>query len=71
MVSLPSANGIVINGKERNHEDETDKRKRWIVLTDYCREFCEKNDEMTRPEKQTGRGEIYGNHKRRMDHEGL
>lgn len=25
--------------------DESDKRKQRIVLTDYCREFCEKNDE--------------------------
>ena len=28
--------------------DEQDKRKQRIVLTDYCKEFCEKNDEMTR-----------------------
>lgn len=28
--------------------DETDKRKQRIALTDYCREFCEKNDEMSR-----------------------
>lgn len=27
--------------------DERDKRKQRIELTDYCREFCEKNDEMT------------------------
>lgn len=27
--------------------DESDKRKQRIELTDYCREFCEKNDEMT------------------------
>ena len=27
--------------------DENDKRKQRIELTDYCREFCEKNDEMT------------------------
>ena len=27
--------------------DEHDKRKQRIVLTDYCREFCEKNDEMS------------------------
>lgn len=27
--------------------DEADKRKQRIVLTDYCREFCEKNDEMS------------------------
>ena len=27
--------------------DELDKRKQRIVLTDYCREFCEKNDEMS------------------------
>lgn len=26
--------------------DENDKRKQRIVLTDFCREFCEKNDEM-------------------------
>lgn len=27
--------------------DEKDKRKQRIELTDYCREFCVKNDEMT------------------------
>ncbi|MBO4910595.1 MAG: MarR family transcriptional regulator [Lachnospiraceae bacterium] len=27
--------------------DEKDKRKQRIVLTDQCREFCEKNDEMS------------------------
>lgn len=27
--------------------DENDKRKQRIQLTDYCRDFCEKNDEMT------------------------
>lgn len=27
--------------------DEKDKRKQRIELTDYCREFCTKNDEMT------------------------
>ena len=27
--------------------DENDKRKQRIHLTDYCRDFCEKNDEMT------------------------
>ena len=27
--------------------DETDKRKQRIVLTGQCREFCEKNDEMS------------------------
>ena len=27
--------------------DERDKRKQRIELTAYCREFCEKNDEMT------------------------
>lgn len=27
--------------------DESDKRKQRIELTDYCREFCAKNDEMT------------------------
>lgn len=27
--------------------DERDKRKQRIELTDYCREFCAKNDEMT------------------------
>ena len=26
--------------------DESDKRKQRIETTDYCREFCEKNDEM-------------------------
>ena len=25
-----------------------DKRKQRIELTDYCQEFCEKNDEMSR-----------------------
>lgn len=28
--------------------DENDKRKQRIELTDYCREFCAENDEMTR-----------------------
>ena len=27
--------------------DENDKRKQRIELTDYCKEFCAKNDEMT------------------------
>lgn len=27
--------------------DEKDKRKQRIYLTDYCREFCSKNDKMT------------------------
>ena len=27
--------------------DENDKRKQRIELTDYCMEFCKKNDEMT------------------------
>lgn len=27
--------------------DETDKRKQRIVLTNYCKEFCEKNDSMS------------------------
>ena len=27
--------------------DKNDKRKQRIELTDYCRDFCEKNDEMT------------------------
>ncbi len=27
--------------------DEKDKRKQRIELTDYCREFCEKNDELS------------------------
>ena len=27
--------------------DESDKRKQRIELTDYCREFCAKNDEMS------------------------
>lgn len=27
--------------------DEKDKRKQRIELTDYCREFCARNDEMT------------------------
>ena len=27
--------------------DEQDKRKQRIELTDYCQEFCEKNDEMS------------------------
>ena len=29
-------------------QDETDKRKQRIVLTDYCKDFCEKNDELSR-----------------------
>lgn len=29
-------------------QDETDKRKQRILLTDKCKEFCEKNDEMSR-----------------------
>ena len=29
-------------------QDKTDKRKQRIVLTDYCMEFCKKNDEMSR-----------------------
>ena len=28
--------------------DETDKRKQRIVFTAYCREFCKKNDEMSK-----------------------
>ena len=28
--------------------DESDKRKQRIILTDTCREFCEKNDEMSK-----------------------
>lgn len=28
--------------------DERDKRKQRIELTDYCRSFCERNDELTR-----------------------
>ena len=27
--------------------DETDKRKQRIILTDSCRRFCEKNNEMS------------------------
>ncbi|MCR4930114.1 MAG: hypothetical protein K5988_08990 [Lachnospiraceae bacterium] len=27
--------------------DDADKRKQRIVLTDYCREFCERNDELS------------------------
>ena len=27
--------------------DKNDKRKQRIELTDYCRDFCEKNNEMT------------------------
>ncbi len=27
--------------------DEHDRRKQRIELTDYCRHFCEKNDEMS------------------------
>ena len=29
-------------------EDETDRRKQRIVLTDHCKRFCEANDEATR-----------------------
>ena len=32
----------------RFRPDETDKRKQRIVLTDYCLEFCRKNDEAGR-----------------------
>ena len=32
----------------RFQADETDKRKQRIMLTDNCREFCEKNDEMSK-----------------------
>ncbi len=32
----------------RFEADETDKRKQRIVLTDCCRQFCEKNDEVSR-----------------------
>ena len=28
--------------------DKKDKRKQRIKLTDYCRKFCEKNDDMSR-----------------------
>ena len=28
--------------------DDADKRKQRIVLTDHCREFCERNDEMSK-----------------------
>ena len=28
--------------------DESDKRKQRVELTDYCREFCNKNDEMSK-----------------------
>lgn len=28
--------------------DEADKRKKRIVLTDYCREFCNRNDDLSR-----------------------
>lgn len=28
--------------------DDADKRKQRIVLTDYCREFCERNDETSK-----------------------
>ena len=28
--------------------DEVDRRKRHIVLTDYCRKFCDRNDDMSR-----------------------
>ncbi len=29
------------------YADEKDKRKQRIALTDYCKDFCEKNDEMS------------------------
>ena len=32
----------------RFQDDETDKRKQRIMLADHCREFCEKNDEMSK-----------------------
>ena len=28
--------------------DKNDKRKQRIKITDYCRKFCEKNDDMSR-----------------------
>lgn len=28
--------------------DDADKRKQRVVLTDHCREFCERNDEMSK-----------------------
>ena len=31
----------------RVQTDDADKRKQRIVLTDYCREFCERNDELS------------------------
>ena len=43
---------ILLKLEEKNfirfQADETDKRKQRIMLTDYCREFCEKNDEMSK-----------------------
>ena len=33
----------------RFQADEADRRKQRIVLTDYCKEFCRKNDEMSSP----------------------
>ena len=32
----------------RFQADESDKRKQRIVLTDTCRVFCEKNDDMSK-----------------------
>ena len=32
----------------RFQSDESDRRKQRIILTDICRDFCEKNDEMSK-----------------------
>ena len=32
----------------RFQSDESDRRKQRIILTDVCRDFCEKNDEMSK-----------------------
>ena len=50
--SHQNAKQILLKLEKKNfirfQSDETDKRKQRIMLTDYCREFCEKNDEMSK-----------------------
>jgi len=50
--SHQNAKQILLKLEKKNfirfQADETDKRKQRIMLTDYCREFCEKNDEMSK-----------------------
>ena len=50
--SHQNAKQILLKLEKKNfirfQADESDKRKQRIMLTDYCREFCEKNDEMSK-----------------------